>query len=120
MSSPRTPHHPPPPSTPSIRPSASLAPSSIDTCPSGVSASLGLIRTSTPPRRRTTASHAPDQSALRVVVRFAKLDALSVIIARIRRMFDLSAEPSAIESALSADPVLAPLVLAQPGLRVPG
>lgn len=67
-----------------------------------------------------TVAHAPDQSALRVAVRFPRLNALSVIIARIRRMFDLSAEPGSIASALSSDPVMAPLVLARPGLRVPG
>jgi AraC family transcriptional regulator, regulatory protein of adaptative response / DNA-3-methyladenine glycosylase II len=67
-----------------------------------------------------TVSHAPDQSALRVVVRFPRLNILSVIIARIRRMFDLSAEPGAIDSVLSCDPVLRPLVSARPGLRVPG
>jgi AraC family transcriptional regulator of adaptative response / DNA-3-methyladenine glycosylase II len=65
-------------------------------------------------------SHAPQHSALRVVVRFPRLNALPTIIARIRRMFDLSAEPTAIESALSCDPLLAPLVAARPGLRVPG
>jgi AraC family transcriptional regulator, regulatory protein of adaptative response / DNA-3-methyladenine glycosylase II len=65
-------------------------------------------------------THAPDQSALRVVVRFPRLSALSTIITRIRRMFDLSADPGAIASALSSDPVLAPLVAARPGLRVPG
>jgi len=67
-----------------------------------------------------TVSDAPDQSALRVVVRFPRLDALSAIITHVRRMFDLSAEPGAIASALSSDPALAPLVLARPGLRVPG
>jgi AraC family transcriptional regulator of adaptative response / DNA-3-methyladenine glycosylase II len=67
-----------------------------------------------------TVEHAPEQSALRVAVRFPHLAALSVIIARVRRMFDLSAEPAAIEAALSSDPVLAPLVSARPGLRVPG
>jgi AraC family transcriptional regulator of adaptative response / DNA-3-methyladenine glycosylase II len=35
-------------------------------------------------------------------------------------MFDLSAEPGPIASVLSSDPVLAPLVMARPGLRVPG
>jgi len=45
---------------------------------------------------------------------------LPTIIARIRRMFDLSAEPTAIASALSSDPHLVPLVSARPGLRVPG
>jgi AraC family transcriptional regulator of adaptative response / DNA-3-methyladenine glycosylase II len=67
-----------------------------------------------------TVAHAPKESALRVSVRFPHLAALSVIIARIRRMFDLSADPVAISSVLSADPVLAPLVAVRPGLRVPG
>ena len=65
-------------------------------------------------------SHAPDQSALRVVVRIAELNALPAIIAKIRRLFDLGAEPVAIGSALSSDPMLAPFVAARPGLRVPG
>lgn len=67
-----------------------------------------------------TVSHAPEQSALRVAVRFPRLSVLSVIIARIRRMFDLSAEPRAIASVLSVDPVVGPLVSARAGLRVPG
>ncbi len=65
-------------------------------------------------------NHAPTASALRVVVRFAKLEALPTIIARIRRMFDLSADPGAISAALASDPLLAPLVSARPGLRVAG
>jgi AraC family transcriptional regulator of adaptative response / DNA-3-methyladenine glycosylase II len=67
-----------------------------------------------------TVSHAPGQSALRVAVRFPRLSVLSAIIARVRRMFDLSAEPASIASVLSSDPVMAPLVWARPGLRVPG
>ncbi len=65
-------------------------------------------------------THAPEQSALRVAVRFPQLSALSTIITRIRRMFDLSAEPGAIAEVLSADPILAALLKARPGLRVPG
>jgi AraC family transcriptional regulator of adaptative response / DNA-3-methyladenine glycosylase II len=67
-----------------------------------------------------TVENAPAQSALRVIVRFPRWNSLSAIIARIRRMFDLSAEPTAIVQALSADPVLAPIVSARPGLRLPG
>jgi AraC family transcriptional regulator, regulatory protein of adaptative response / DNA-3-methyladenine glycosylase II len=67
-----------------------------------------------------TVSHAPEQCALRVAVRFPRLSLLPVIIARVRRMFDLSADPVAIASVLSLDPVMAPLVSARPGLRVPG
>jgi AraC family transcriptional regulator of adaptative response / DNA-3-methyladenine glycosylase II len=65
-------------------------------------------------------SDAPDQSSLRVTVRFPRLNVLPAIIARIRRQFDLGAEPMAIAAALSSDPVLAPLVSARPGVRVPG
>ncbi len=67
-----------------------------------------------------TVAHAPEQSALRVAVRFPRLNLLPAIIARIRRMFDLSAEPGAIASVLASDPILAPLVSTRPGLRVPG
>ncbi len=65
-------------------------------------------------------SHVREQSALRVVVRFPQLDSLPTIIVRTRRLFDLGAEPVAIVSALKSDPLLAPLVKARPGLRVPG
>ena len=65
-------------------------------------------------------THAPEESALRVILRFPQLDALPSIIARTRRLFDLGAEPLAIAAALQSDPVLGPLVRARPGLRVPG
>jgi AraC family transcriptional regulator of adaptative response / DNA-3-methyladenine glycosylase II len=65
-------------------------------------------------------THAPEQSALSVTVRFPRLNVLPVIIARVRRQFDLGAEPAAIAAALSCDPILAPLVKSRPGLRVPG
>ncbi|WP_315987203.1 DNA-3-methyladenine glycosylase 2 family protein [Actinomadura sp. HBU206391] len=42
------------------------------------------------------------------------------LVARCRRMFDLDADPWAVDDALAADPLLAPLVSARPGLRVPG
>jgi AraC family transcriptional regulator, regulatory protein of adaptative response / DNA-3-methyladenine glycosylase II len=58
--------------------------------------------------------------ALRVQVRFPKLSALPTIIARVRRVFDLAADPIPITAHLAKDPALAPLVEARPGLRVPG
>ncbi|MGH7032498.1 MAG: DNA-3-methyladenine glycosylase 2 family protein [Stellaceae bacterium] len=61
-----------------------------------------------------------DGHALRVTVRFPKLAALPAIIARLRRVFDLQADPVAIAAHLAQDPALAPLVKARPGLRVPG
>ena len=58
--------------------------------------------------------------ALKVAIRFPRLSSLPVIIARLRRVFDLGADPAAIGAQLSEDPILAPLVAARPGLRVPG
>jgi AraC family transcriptional regulator, regulatory protein of adaptative response / DNA-3-methyladenine glycosylase II len=59
-------------------------------------------------------------NALRATVRFPKLAALPAIIARLRRVFDLGADPAAITAHLARDPTLAPLVKSRPGLRVPG
>lgn len=41
-------------------------------------------------------------------------------VALARRLFDLDADPAAIDTVLSEDPALAPLVAARPGVRVPG
>lgn len=57
---------------------------------------------------------------LNVTVDFPRVQFLPVIIARIRRVFDLAADPSVIGAHLREDPKLAPLVAARPGLRVPG
>ena len=59
-------------------------------------------------------------AALKVTVRFPRLSALPAIIARLRRVFDLSADPEAIGAQLSEDPALARLIAVRPGLRVPG
>jgi AraC family transcriptional regulator of adaptative response / DNA-3-methyladenine glycosylase II len=61
-----------------------------------------------------------ERNCLKATVHFANLKALPTIIARVRRVFDLAADPVAIGAHLSEDPVLAPLVAARPGLRVPG
>ena len=53
-------------------------------------------------------------------IRFPKVQALPAVIARIRRVFDLTADPELIGAHLSQDPALAPLVVARPGLRAPG
>jgi AraC family transcriptional regulator of adaptative response / DNA-3-methyladenine glycosylase II len=59
-------------------------------------------------------------NALRVDIRTTKLAILPGIIARLRRVFDLAADPLAISAHLATDPSLAPLVAMRPGLRVPG
>ena len=57
---------------------------------------------------------------LAVDIWFPRLSSLPAIIARIRRVFDLTADPHTINEALEQDEILAPLVAARPGLRVPG
>ena len=42
------------------------------------------------------------------------------ILRRVRRLFDVAADLDVINATLSLDPLLRPLVLARPGLRVPG
>ena len=58
----------------------------------------------------------------RVEVRLQVSDLRAVpgVLARVRRVFDLSADPEAIGRDLSRDPVLAPLVQQRAGLRLPG
>jgi len=58
--------------------------------------------------------------ALVATIRFPVITALPVIVERIRRLFDLRADPTIIAAHLSEDPHLARLVAARPGLRVPG
>ena len=63
----------------------------------------------------------PDEKdRLRVTAWFADLRALPEVIRRVRRVFDLAADPQAIAAHLARDPVLAPRVAARPGLRAPG
>ncbi len=57
---------------------------------------------------------------LAVTVAASDLKALPGVLARVRRVFDLSADPEAIQRDLSGDPLLAPLLRARPGLRLPG
>ncbi|MEJ1921812.1 helix-turn-helix domain-containing protein [Microbacterium sp. KHB019] len=57
---------------------------------------------------------------LRLRARVTHLGDLAPLVATARRIFDLDADPVAIDSALSAHSELAPLVARVPGIRVPG
>jgi len=59
-------------------------------------------------------------NTLTVTVVVGDLRALPGVLARVRRVFDLSADPEAIARDLSGDVVLGPLVETRPGLRLPG
>jgi len=61
-----------------------------------------------------------NKRCLRATIRFPRVSGLAFIISRLRRVFDLTADPVAIDTHLATDPRLASLIAARPGLRVPG
>jgi AraC family transcriptional regulator, regulatory protein of adaptative response / DNA-3-methyladenine glycosylase II len=65
-------------------------------------------------------THLPDRQSLAVSIRFPDVRLFPVIVARVRRLFDLGADIETIDDHLSGDPVLATLVAQRPGLRAPG
>ncbi|MGH7073650.1 MAG: AlkA N-terminal domain-containing protein [Stellaceae bacterium] len=64
--------------------------------------------------------HEPQRHRLAVAIRCDEIGILPATIARLRRVFDLVADPEAIAAHLGRDPVLAPLLARRPGLRLPG
>lgn len=62
----------------------------------------------------------PTDDCLVVELALPELEALQPAVAAVRRLFDLDADPAAVDDALRRDPAMAPLVQARPGLRVPG
>jgi AraC family transcriptional regulator, regulatory protein of adaptative response / DNA-3-methyladenine glycosylase II len=65
-------------------------------------------------------THDPEKRSLAATIRVDDVVELPRIVARLRRVFDLGADVLAIGAHLSRDPMLAPLVAARPGVRVPG
>jgi AraC family transcriptional regulator of adaptative response / DNA-3-methyladenine glycosylase II len=62
----------------------------------------------------------PGDRALRLRAHLPAFDGIVHLVAAVRRLFDLDADPIAIDTALRRDCALRPLVKARPGLRVPG
>ncbi|MDJ0349378.1 AlkA N-terminal domain-containing protein [Cryobacterium sp. PH29-G1] len=58
--------------------------------------------------------------ALTCSIRLAQLTDLAPLVSRVRRLFDLDADASAIDHHLGTDPALAASVALTPGIRVPG
>ena len=66
-------------------------------------------------------SAAPDHAhALRLDLHCPQPAQLLGVVTRLRRMFDLDANPLLIAQAFAPDPLLGPLCARRPGLRVPG
>lgn len=62
----------------------------------------------------------PQPDHVRCDLTLTDLRDLGSAVTRIRRLLDLDADPEAVARVLAADPALAPLVTATPGVRVPG
>ena len=62
----------------------------------------------------------PGQGHVLLRARLGKLGGIGPLVSRCRRLLDADADPAAIGAALAADDLIAPLVRARPGLRVPG
>ncbi len=61
-----------------------------------------------------------EPNALRLDIHLPGTAHMLRVVSRVRRMFDLDADPMAINGHLRSDRLLAPLVRRRPGLRVPG
>lgn len=61
----------------------------------------------------------PRPDHVEVLLHLADLRDRTAAVGRCRFLLDLDADPVAVDAALSADPILAPLVAAGPGRRVP-
>lgn len=60
------------------------------------------------------------RTGLDLLVRLTDLSDLPTLVARVRALFDLDADPVAVDTALAAVPELAPVVERIPGMRLPG
>lgn len=58
--------------------------------------------------------------ALRLEAHLCDVRDLGALVATVRRLFDLDADPLAVDGVLAEHPALAPLVARTPGIRVPG
>jgi AraC family transcriptional regulator of adaptative response / DNA-3-methyladenine glycosylase II len=65
-------------------------------------------------------SPVPERNLLAVDLAASLAPALPRILMQLRNLFDLDARPDVIADHLARDPLLAPRVARQPGLRVPG
>jgi AraC family transcriptional regulator of adaptative response / DNA-3-methyladenine glycosylase II len=78
----------------------------------------GLIELTMPGDPGAGARPGPRHVLLRA--RLPRLRGVGQVVSRCRQMLDLDADACAISAVLAADGLLAPLVAARPGLRVPG
>ncbi len=78
----------------------------------------GLIELTMPDEPGAAVRPGPRHVLLRA--RLPRLRGVGQVVSRCRQLLDLDADACAINAVLAADGLLAPLVAARPGLRVPG
>ncbi|MFV0476326.1 MAG: AlkA N-terminal domain-containing protein [Parahaliea sp.] len=66
-----------------------------------------------------TVTHLPQRHALQLLLDLPQITRLMPLVARVRRMFDLDANPAVIGMILEQTPALQPLVQRFPGIRSP-
>lgn len=71
------------------------------------------------PDASISVQHRPDDHALELSLRHVPTRLMPQIAQRVRRMFDLDADPAAIDGVLAGDVRIAASTRARPGLRVP-
>ncbi|MGC4894069.1 AlkA N-terminal domain-containing protein [Micromonospora sp. DT31] len=71
------------------------------------------------PHGPATVGLTPSDGHVAATLRLADMRDLAPAVARCRRLLDLDADPVAVDATLAADPALAQLVTAEPGVRLP-
>lgn len=99
---------------------AKRAVAGVEAAASESSSTVSLTRSMRLPYGPAVVELRPGRAAIQARLRLHDLRDLAAAVARCRRLLDLDADTAAVDSALAADPVLAPLVAATPGVRVPG
>ncbi|MBV9922504.1 MAG: DNA-3-methyladenine glycosylase 2 family protein [Pseudonocardia sp.] len=80
----------------------------------------GYVRTLRLPHGPATVAVAPQAMHVTATLRLADPRDLGPAVARVRRLFDLDADPVAVDELLGADPALETAVKEVPGIRLPG
>ncbi|MFJ9906383.1 bifunctional transcriptional activator/DNA repair enzyme AdaA [Streptomyces sp. NPDC101152] len=80
----------------------------------------GIVAVDERPRAAASASGARPGGWLDARLQLTDPRDLTTAVGRLRRLFDLDADPYAVDERLGEDERLAPLVAARPGLRSPG
>src|SRR5207248_11028491 len=62
----------------------------------------------------------PSSGHVTARLRLPDLSDLGTLVASLRRLLDLDADPAVVDAVLAADPAMSALVGRRPGLRVPG